>query len=85
MSYGTTVRDDIGNEHPRKHLRLKERGELELKRLYSEGEEKRAIELELRTQPIDDHPMNRRSAQRVKRRRLFLQGHGRGVRRVFRP
>ncbi|NLZ67171.1 MAG: sugar ABC transporter permease [Clostridiaceae bacterium] len=74
MSYGTTVRDDIGNEHPRKHLRLKERGELELKRLYSEGEEKRAIELELRTQPIDDHPYEQALRTAREEEKAFLAG-----------
>ena len=72
MSYGTTVRDDIGNEHPRKHLRLKERGELEVKLLQSDGEEKCAIEQKLRTQPVDDHPYEQALRKAREEEKSFL-------------
>ena len=72
MSYGTTVRDDIGNEHPRTHLRFKERGELEVKLLQSEGEEKRAIEQKLRTQPVDNHPYEQALRSAREEEKTFL-------------
>jgi arabinogalactan oligomer/maltooligosaccharide transport system permease protein len=55
MRYGTTIVDDIGNEHPRRNLRLAEMGALE-ERLVSEPNENAAqIKSKLKSLAREEH------------------------------
>lgn len=72
MRYGTTIMDDIGNEHPRRNLRLAERGALE-ERLESEPKEKAAqIKGELKSLPRKEHDYEKKFAKVRAEEKAFL-------------
>ena len=75
MKYGTTVLDDIGNVHPRKNLRLRERGALEEKLKQADKTQAAAIRAELRALPKKaDHPYEKDLRAVRKQEQKLLQG-----------
>ncbi|NMB29765.1 MAG: ABC transporter permease subunit [Clostridiaceae bacterium] len=72
MRYGTTIIDDIGNEHPRRNLRLAEMGVLE-ERLESEPKEKVAqIKSELKSLARGEHEYEKSLADMRAEEKAFL-------------
>lgn len=72
MRYGTTIVDDIGNEHPRRNLRLADMGVLE-ERLASEPKENVAeIRSELRSLARGNHDYEKSLADVRAEEKSFL-------------
>ena len=75
MKYGTTVLDDIGNAHPRKNLRLREKGVLEEKLKQADKSERAAIRAELKALPKkSDHPYEKDLRAVRDQEKKLLQG-----------
>ncbi|NLC40664.1 MAG: ABC transporter permease subunit [Clostridiaceae bacterium] len=75
MKYGTTVLDDIGNAHPRKNLRLREKGVLEEKLDQADKSERAAIRAELKAlKKKADHPYEKDLRAAREQEKKLLQG-----------
>ncbi len=74
MKYKATVLDDIGNIHPRKHLRLKERGVLEERLAEASKKEQALIRSEIKKLAQRTHPYDKELKEAKDKERNFLQG-----------
>ena len=75
MKYKTTVLDDIGNQHPRKNLRLKELSALQEKLKWADKTECAGIQTEIKALPRKtDHPYEKELRAACEQEKLFLRG-----------